>query len=71
MEKNVFLNETCLINYQNVNISPVKMQRCILTTQVLNLYKKSYPVVGVWSCQQSHMTISEMCRSKVDTQYGM
>ena len=49
----------------------IKMLHCILTTQALNIYKKSYPVVGVWSCQQSHMTISELCRSTVDAQCGM
>ena len=69
--KNRFLNETYLINDQNVNISLIQMLHCILTTQALNIYKKSYPVVGVWSCQQSHMTISEFCRSTVDAQCGM
>ena len=50
---------------------PFKCNIVFLTTQALNLYKKSYPVVGVWSCQQSHMTISELCRSTADAQGGM
>ena len=70
-EKTVFLNETYLINDQNVNISPIQINIKFLSMQALKIYKKSYPVVGVWSCQRSQMTISELCRSTVEAQCGM
>ena len=71
MEKNRFLNETYLINDQNVNISPIQMQDCIFDHTSSKYLQKSYPVHGIWSCQQSEMTISELCTSTVDAQCGI
>ena len=66
--KNRFLNETYLINYQNINFSPIQMQHCFFDHTSSKFIQKCYLVVGVWSCQQSHLTISELCRSTVDAQ---
>ena len=69
--RNRVLNKTYLINDQNVNISPIQMQNCIFDHTSSKFIQKSNSFVGVWPCQQSHMTISELCRSTVDAQFGM
>ena len=69
--KNRFLYQLYLRNYQNVNFSPIQMQHCILDHASSKFIQKSYRVVDVWPCQQSHLTISELCISTVDAQCGM
>ena len=71
MWKNRFLNETYLINDQNVNFAPIQMQHCIFDHTNSKYLQKGYPVDVVWSCQQSRMTICELCTSTVDAQCGM